>query len=46
MDPVFLEGAGAAAVASEAEVCRIEAEPGVARSRKVTLVGSLDHIHC
>ena len=38
MDPVFLEGAGTAAVAAKAGVGSIEAEPSVTWSRKITLM--------
>ena len=43
-DTVFLEGAGAAAVATKASVSGVEAKPCVARSRKLMLVRRQDKI--
>ena len=43
-DTVFLEGTGAAAVAAKAGVSGVKAEPCVARSGQLILVGSQDEI--
>ena len=43
-DPVFLERTGAAAVAAKAGVGSVKAEPGVAGSGKLMLMGSQQQV--